>query len=212
MNALPAYVEIYLEESRVGSGSRQFLLLHEGSKWVRLLYLPSLTAINLPKQEYFLRLGKGKTITYKPSRLIRHIRDSLRHYEKTNAVEEALALLRAEPSTEAAPKEHQEMASKTKSKKAAAKKAAPSKQAVGGKRAAELARAQAGQMPEPCKFPPKAAYNPFRKKQDELAALAKAGDIAGLKSYPVKPSSTSRKKLHRWRELAIVALQAKKAA
>lgn len=107
------------------------------------------------------------------------------------------------------------MASKAKTKKAPKAKA-PAKKAEaktngngGGRHAEAFASAELGKLPEAPKFPAKAAYKPFVAKLGELQGFVKAGDIAGLKSYPLNPSSTSRKKLDRYRNLAIISLQAK---
>jgi hypothetical protein len=49
----------------------------------------------------------------------------------------------------------------------------------------------------------------FRPKLAELEALVAAGDIAGLRAYPINPISTSPKALDRYRNLAVTALEAK---
>jgi hypothetical protein len=49
----------------------------------------------------------------------------------------------------------------------------------------------------------------FRPKLAELEALVAAGDIAGLRAYPINPISTSPKALNRYRNLAVTALEAR---
>ena len=80
-----------------------------------------------------------------------------------------------------------------------------------GKRAAVLARAQAGKLPEPPDFsaPTHARY---RAAAEGLVALAKAGDIEGLKAVVIKPYSSSPKAMAKYRDLAVIALEARDAA
>jgi hypothetical protein len=77
-----------------------------------------------------------------------------------------------------------------------------------GKRAAVLAAAQAGELPPPPDFsaPTHARYRDAAKT---LVDMAKAGDIEGLK---IKPYSSSPKALERYRNLAVIALEARRAA
>ncbi|WP_075657379.1 hypothetical protein [Pseudochrobactrum sp. B5] len=51
----------------------------------------------------------------------------------------------------------------------------------------------------------------FRNKLGEIVALAKAGDIKGLKAMEINPVSTSPKAMARFRDLCIIALNARKA-
>ncbi|PWK66951.1 hypothetical protein [Aminobacter sp. AP02] len=52
----------------------------------------------------------------------------------------------------------------------------------------------------------------FRKKLTNIVALAKAGDIEGLKAIDINPVSSSPKAMIRYRDLAVVALQARAGA
>lgn len=78
-----------------------------------------------------------------------------------------------------------------------------------GKRAAVLAAAQAGQLPEPPDFSA-ATHARFRGKLADLVKLAKAGDIEGLKAYAINPVSSSPKALDKYRNLCVIALQARR--
>lgn len=80
-----------------------------------------------------------------------------------------------------------------------------------GKRAAILADAQAGKLPSPPDFSAE-THTRFRPKLAELVALVKAKDIKALKAYPIKPISTSPKAMDRYRNLAVIALQAQAKA
>lgn len=93
---------------------------------------------------------------------------------------------------------------KTKSKKA---KVAPSVKPT-GKRALVLAAAQAGKLPPVPDFSAE-THRYFRPKLKRLTEMAKAGDIRGLKAYPIKTYSTSPKAMDRYRKLCVIALQAR---
>jgi hypothetical protein len=80
-----------------------------------------------------------------------------------------------------------------------------------GKRAAILAAAQAGALPTPPDFSA-ATHARFRGKLAELTKLAEAGDIEGLKAYAIKPVSSSPKALDRYRNLCVLALEARMTA
>jgi hypothetical protein len=57
-----------------------------------------------------------------------------------------------------------------------------------------------------------ATHKPYRARLAALVALAEAGDLAGLESVEMlPPRSTSPKALHRYRDLALVALRARAA-
>ncbi|MBI1649865.1 hypothetical protein [Hyphomicrobium sulfonivorans] len=101
------------------------------------------------------------------------------------------------PSPEKAPK-------KTKPK--AEKKAATAKPV--GIRAAAVEAAKAGKLPAPPDFsaPTHARY---REKREALIRLAEAGDIRGLKAFELKAYSSSPKALDRYRNLCIIALEAR---
>lgn len=77
-----------------------------------------------------------------------------------------------------------------------------------GKRTQAIADAQAGKLPAPPDFSAE-THTRFRPKLAELVALVKAKDIKALKAYPIKPISTSPKALDRYRNLAVMALEAK---
>jgi len=79
-----------------------------------------------------------------------------------------------------------------------------------GKRAAILAAAQAGVLPTPPDFSAE-THKRFRGKLADLVALAAAGDVAGLKAYPINPISSSPKALDRYRNLCVMALGAGRA-
>jgi hypothetical protein len=99
--------------------------------------------------------------------------------------------------------------------KAAAKAAKPAakgdkaKPAKLGKRAAIEAAAREGKLPTPPDFSAE-THARFRGKLDEVIALAKAGDLKGLKAIEINPVSTSPKAIDRYRNLAVMALEAKR--
>lgn len=64
-----------------------------------------------------------------------------------------------------------------------------------------------GELPEPPDFSAE-THKRFRPKLAELEALVKAKDVAGLKAFEIKPISTSPKALDRYRNLAVIALEA----
>jgi hypothetical protein len=80
-----------------------------------------------------------------------------------------------------------------------------------GKRAAVLAAAQAGKLPPTPDFsaPTHARYRDAAKA---LVDMAKAGDIEGLKAAVIKPYSSSPKAMAKYRDLAVIALEARAAA
>ena len=86
----------------------------------------------------------------------------------------------------------------------------PAKPAT-GKRAAILEAAKNGVLPSIPDFSAP-THARFRKKLDEIVALVKAGDIDGLKAYPINPISSSPKAMDRYRNLAVTALEARPAA
>jgi hypothetical protein len=95
-----------------------------------------------------------------------------------------------------------------KAAKPAPKKAAKAAPAPTGKRAAIEAAARAGKLPEPPDFSA-ATHKPYRVKLEALVAMVKAKDIKALKSFEIKPYSSSPKAIARYRDLAILALDAK---
>jgi len=76
-----------------------------------------------------------------------------------------------------------------------------------GKRAAVLAAAQAGKLPPPPDFsaPTHARY---RNTAELLVDMVKAGDIKGLKAMVIPLYSSSPKALAKYRDLAVIALEA----
>jgi len=52
----------------------------------------------------------------------------------------------------------------------------------------------------------------LRAKLAKLVALAEAGEAEGLKAIEINPVSTSPKAMARYRDLAIMALQARRMA
>jgi len=70
--------------------------------------------------------------------------------------------------------------------------------------------AAAGIMPKAPDFSAE-THKRFRPKLAELIALAKAGDVKGLKAYAINPISTSPKAMDRYRNLCVIALEAKAA-
>jgi hypothetical protein len=80
-----------------------------------------------------------------------------------------------------------------------------------GKRKAILESAAAGTLPMPPDFS-KPTHERYRAKLGKLVELATAGDIAALKATEIKPISTSPKAMARYRDLAVLALEARQAA
>lgn len=79
-------------------------------------------------------------------------------------------------------------------------------------RAQREADAQAGIMPSPPDFSAP-THKPYRARLAALVALVEAGDIAGLRDIEmIPPRSSSPKALHRYRDLALMALAARHAA
>jgi hypothetical protein len=78
-----------------------------------------------------------------------------------------------------------------------------------GKRKAAEEAAARGEMPQPPDFSAD-THKPYRAKLAKLVAMAEAGDIDGLKGMPINPTSTSPKALARWRDLAVMALAARR--
>jgi hypothetical protein len=80
-----------------------------------------------------------------------------------------------------------------------------------GKRAAVLAAAQAGKLPPPPDFSA-ATHAPYRDAAKAPVDMAKAGDIEGLKAAVIKPYSSSPKAMAKYRDLAVIALEARRVA
>jgi hypothetical protein len=77
-----------------------------------------------------------------------------------------------------------------------------------GKRKAIIEQAQAGALLAPPDFS-KPTHARFRAKLAKLVALAEAGDVEGLKAIDINPVSTSPKAMARYRDLAIIAIEAR---
>jgi hypothetical protein len=76
---------------------------------------------------------------------------------------------------------------------------------------AVLADAQAGKLPPPPDFSA-ATHARYRDAAKALVDMAKAGDIDGLKAVVIKPYSSSPKAMAKYRDLAVIALEARRAA
>ena len=94
--------------------------------------------------------------------------------------------------------------------KAKAPKADPKPRAKGGKRAEAEANAAAGIMPTPPDFSA-ATHKPHLKSHAHIVALVEAGDIKGLKAWEHKAYSSSQRALAKYRDLAVIALEARAA-
>ncbi len=86
---------------------------------------------------------------------------------------------------------------------------APTAPAI-GKRQAILDQAQSGTMPPAPDFS-KPTHARFRAKLAQIAALAEAGDIAGLQAFEINPVSSSPKAMARYRDLCVIAITARSA-
>ena len=80
-----------------------------------------------------------------------------------------------------------------------------------GKRKSIIEQAQAGSLPAAPDFS-KPTHARFRAKLAKLVALAEAGDVEGLKAIEINPVSTSPKAMARYRDLAIIAIEARRTA
>lgn len=79
-----------------------------------------------------------------------------------------------------------------------------------GKRAEVLEAAKRGEMPTAPDFTAN-THKPFRKKLEAVVALVEAGDIAALRAFEIKPVSSSPKAIAKYRDLAVIALEARAA-
>jgi hypothetical protein len=77
-----------------------------------------------------------------------------------------------------------------------------------GKRATIEAAARDGKLPEPPDFSAP-THTRFRNKLASVVELAKAGDLTGLQAFQINPVSSSPKAIARYRDLCIVALEAR---
>jgi hypothetical protein len=92
-----------------------------------------------------------------------------------------------------------------------ARAAAPKASAGPGKFAAIRAAAERGELPPVPDFSA-ALHKRNRGRLAQLVAMAKAGDVASLEAFPIKPNCTSPKAMDRYRNLCVVALKARAAA
>ncbi|MCR6673244.1 hypothetical protein [Devosia ginsengisoli] len=77
-----------------------------------------------------------------------------------------------------------------------------------GKRAATLEAAQRGELPAAPDFTAE-THKRFRPKLAAVVAMAEAGDLAGLKAIEINPISSSPKAIAKYRDLAVIALEAR---
>lgn len=80
-----------------------------------------------------------------------------------------------------------------------------------GKRAAIEAAAREGKLPEPPDFSAE-THKRFRNKLTSVVDLAEAGDLKGLQDFQINPVSSSPKAIARYRDLCIIALEARQQA
>lgn len=78
-----------------------------------------------------------------------------------------------------------------------------------GKRAQIEADARAGKLPDPPDFSAE-THKRFRNKLAAVVALANAGDLEGLRAFQINPVSSSPKAIKRYRDLCIVAIEARR--
>lgn len=77
------------------------------------------------------------------------------------------------------------------------------------RRNAALEAAEKGIMPDAPDFTAE-THKPYRAKLAALVALVEAKNIKGLRAFEIKPSSSSPKALIKYRDLAVIAIQAKR--
>jgi hypothetical protein len=70
-------------------------------------------------------------------------------------------------------------------------------------------RARQGELPPPPDFS-EATHARFRAKLEGLVAPAKKGDVEGLRAVVINPVSSSPKAMARYRDLALIAVEARK--
>jgi hypothetical protein len=80
-----------------------------------------------------------------------------------------------------------------------------------GKCATIEAAAREGKLPEPPDFSAP-THTRFRNKLASVVELAKAGDLKGLQAFQINPVSSSPKAIARYRDLCIIALEARRHA
>ncbi|CAH1672367.1 MULTISPECIES: hypothetical protein [unclassified Chelatococcus] len=77
-----------------------------------------------------------------------------------------------------------------------------------GKRAAAIEAAQRGEIPQAPDFSA-ATHKPHRAKLAKIIEMVEAGDVDGLRAMEIKPTSSSPKAMLKFRDLAVIALEAK---
>jgi len=82
---------------------------------------------------------------------------------------------------------------------------------TGGARAEAIEAAKRGELPKAPDFSAE-THKPYRKRLADMIAMVEAKDIAGLKALEIKAYSSSPKALAKYRDLAVMALEAQKAA
>ena len=70
---------------------------------------------------------------------------------------------------------------------------------------------QAGALPAAPDFS-KPTHARFRAKLAKLVTFAEAGDVESLKAIEINPVSTSPKAMARYRDLALIAIEAKRTS
>lgn len=111
-------------------------------------------------------------------------------------------------SARAAAVQARQKAEATKPQPPAPKAEKPAKAKPAGKRAAREDAARAGKLPTPPDFSA-GTHKPYRNRLAEVVAMVKAGDLAGLKALEIKTYSSSPKAIARYRDLAVLALEAR---
>lgn len=86
--------------------------------------------------------------------------------------------------------------------------AKPKREREPGKRAAIQQAAERGELPAAPDFSAP-THARFRKKLEEVIGLVEAGDIAALRAIEINPISSSPKAIARYRDLAVIALEAR---
>lgn len=132
--------------------------------------------------------------------------------EQIEGTEVAALATDAKPTkkTQAAVKKAKAPKAEKAAKTPAQAKVQKSEKAV-GKRAAIQAAAEKGKLPAAPDFSAE-THARFRPKLEELVKLVKAKDIKALKKYEINAVSSSPKALDRFRNLAVIALEAQARA
>lgn len=156
----------------------------------------------------------------KPAKVVKPKAEKVVKAKPVKATDEAKATAKAEKAKAAADakaiKAEAAKAAKAAKPAKAPKPAKAAKEPKGeraptGKRAEIAEKAAKGIVPAAPDFSA-ATHSRFRKPLAEVVALIEAKDIKGLKAFPIKPISSSPKALDKFRNLAVVALEAQAAA